>query len=249
MDAKYRASVQRIEAWLLGGAAVLVGLLVAWNTLFAAPAPAGGEQQDQRAAMLARAAEAELDTEYVAPPGDPLSHHISGFAKTLCSAVFVTGLDPDFAAESVGFFSGPYEHRRHVTNREVDNDERRIHLTLPNGVVRTAKLNGDHGCVTLPVGEDDVFFEPVDIRSTLPDPAATPWPMGDVLPDEPLPAGIDADRVRQAVDAAFEPAEGLDRRVRRDAQADASSASATVPASRCTRRSRAGRWGRASPPR
>ena len=133
---------------------------------FAAPAQAGGEQEDQRTAMLARAAEAELDTEYVAPPGDPLSHHISGFAKTLCSAVFVTGLDADFAAESVGFFSGPYEHRRHVTNREVDNDERRIHLTLPNGVVRTAKLNGDHGCVTLPVGEDDVFFEPIDIRST-----------------------------------------------------------------------------------
>ena len=208
MDAKDRASV-RIEAQPLRVAAVLVGLLIAWNMPSAAPVAASGAQEDSRAAMLARAAEAELDTEYVAPPGDPLSHHISGFAKTLCSAVFVTGLDPDFAAESVGFFSGPYEHRRHVTNREVDNDERRIHLTLPNGVVRTAKLNGDHGCVTLPVGEEDVFFEPIDIRSTLPDPATTPWPMGDVLPDTPLPAELDADKVQQAVDAAFEPADGL----------------------------------------
>ena len=209
MKTKYRATVRWIQAWPSAGAATLVGLVVAWSTLSAAPAQAGGEQEDQRAAMLARAAEAELDTEYVAPPGDPLSHHISGFAKTLCSAVFVTGLDPDFAAESVGFFSGPYEHRRHVTNREVDNDERRIHLTLPNGVVRTAKLNGDHGCVTLPVGEEDVFFDPIDIRSTLPDPATTPWPMGDVLPDTPLPADIDADKVQQAVDAAFDPPEGL----------------------------------------
>ena len=56
--------------------------------------------ENSRAALLARASEAELDTDYVAPPGDPLAHHISGFAKTLCSAVFVTGLDADFAAES-----------------------------------------------------------------------------------------------------------------------------------------------------
>ena len=50
-------------------------------------------QQDDaaRAAMLARAAAVELDTDYEAPPGDPLAHHTSGFAKTLCSAVFVTG--------------------------------------------------------------------------------------------------------------------------------------------------------------
>ena len=94
--------------------------------------------------MLARAEAAELDTEYVAPPGDPLSHHISGFAKTLCSAVFVTGLEPDFAAESVGFFSGPYEHRRHVTARDIDRDGRRVHLTMPAGELRTATLNGDN---------------------------------------------------------------------------------------------------------
>ena len=155
----------------------------------------GQTADDQREAMLARAAAAELDTEYVAPPGDPLSHHMSGFAKTLCSAVFVTGLDPDFAAENVGYFSAPYEYRSEVTRREVDTDYRQVHLTLPNGVVRTAKLNGDHGCVTLPPGEDDVFFEPVDIESTLPDAATQPWPMGDVLADTPLPAEIDADKV------------------------------------------------------
>ena len=54
--------------------------------------------------LLRRAASLELDTDYVPPPGDPLVHHTSGFAKTLCSAVFITGLDPDFAAENVGFF-------------------------------------------------------------------------------------------------------------------------------------------------
>ena len=48
---------------------------------------------DTRDRMLARADSLELETEYAAPPGDPLSHHAAGFAKILCSAVFVTGLD------------------------------------------------------------------------------------------------------------------------------------------------------------
>jgi CubicO group peptidase (beta-lactamase class C family) len=183
-----------------------LALLFVW---FGGTESAAQTDDEARAAMLARAAAAELDTAYVPPPGDPLWHHTAGFAKTLCSAVFVTGLDADFAAENVGFFRAPYEQRQHVTVVEVDSDRRQVHLTLPDGVVRTAKFNGDHGCVTLPIGEDDVFFEPVDITSTLPDASTQPWPMGDVLSSEPLPPGIDTDKVAQAVGAAFEPAEGL----------------------------------------
>ena len=191
-------------------AALFLCLAAAACLVFGAVMPAAGSGAGgQPAQLLARAAAVELDTPYVAPPGDPLPHHISGFAKTLCSAVFVTGLDPEFAAANVGFFSGPYAYRRHVTQRVVDSERQRVHLTLPDGVVRTAKRNGDHGCVTLPVGHDDVFFDPVDIKTALPDPTATPWPLGDLLPGGPLPAGIDAGKVRQAVEAAFEPAEAL----------------------------------------
>ena len=193
------------SARIAGGCLVLASLS-AWHGVVAGE---GQPAQEALEAMLARAEAAELDTEYVPPPGDPLWHHTSGFAKTLCSAVFVTGLDADFAAENVGFFSAPYEHRAHVTAVEVDRDQRQVHLTLPDGVVRTAKFNGDHGCVTLPIGADDVFFDPVDITSALPNPSTQPWPMGDVLPEEPLPAGIDTKKVAQAVAAAFEPAEGL----------------------------------------
>ena len=192
-------------ARIAGGCLVLASLS-AWHGVVAGE---GQPAQEALEAMLARAEAAELDTEYVPPPGDPLWHHTSGFAKTLCSAVFVTGLDADFAAENVGFFSAPYEHRAHVTAVEVDRDQRQVHLTLPDGVVRTAKFNGDHGCVTLPIGADDVFFDPVDITSALPNPSTQPWPMGDVLPEEPLPAGIDTEKVAQAVATAFEPAEGL----------------------------------------
>ena len=173
--------------------------------VLALSAPRAGAQ-DGLDAMLARAAALELDTRYEAPPGDPLWHHTAGFAKTLCSAVFVTGLDPAFAAENVGYFSAPYEQRRHVTGIEVDRDLRQVSLSLPDGVVRTAKFNGDHGCVALPIGEEDVFFDPVAITSTLPDPTGEPWPMGDVLPDTPLPSEIDADALSRAIDAAFDPA-------------------------------------------
>ena len=154
--------------------------------------------------IIERANRLELDTEYVPPPGDPMAHHTMGFARTLCSAVFVTGLDADFAAESVGYFTAPYEHRGVVVKREVDHDNKMVHLTMANGVVRSAKYIGDLGCVPLPIGETDPYFEPVDIVSFLPDAATTAWPMGDVLSDEPIPAEIDQDKLAQSVDAAFE---------------------------------------------
>ena len=74
-------------------------------SLAAAPGPAQ-DPAAATAALIARAKSFELDTPYVPPPGDPLSHHAAGFAKIMCSAVFITGLDPDFAAENVGYFIG-----------------------------------------------------------------------------------------------------------------------------------------------
>jgi CubicO group peptidase (beta-lactamase class C family) len=78
-----------------------------------------------------------------------------------------------------------------------------VHVTLPNGVVRTAKFVGDQGCVALPKGEKDVSFTPVKVERRLPDAATTPWPMGDVLPSKPHPPEVDQEKLRQAMDAAF----------------------------------------------
>ncbi len=69
--------------------------------------------------------------------------------------------------------------------------------------MRTAKYLGDQGCVTHPLGQDELFFEPSDVASSLPDPDTQPWPTGDALPDEPSPAERDAAKVRAAVLAAF----------------------------------------------
>lgn len=160
-------------------------------------------------ALIARAKSLELNTPYVPPPGDPLEHHTSGFAKVMCSAVFITGLDAEFAAENVGYFTAPYAERAKVGKPVIDRVRKEVRIALPGGVTRTAKYLGSQGCVTLPVGQSRVSFTPVEVKSRLPDPATQPWPMGDLLPKEPLPAQINAAKLRQAVDAAFEPPAGM----------------------------------------
>jgi len=159
--------------------------------------------------LIARAKALELDTPYVPPPGTAMEHHASGYAKVMCSAVFITGLDPEFAAENVGFFTGPYAERAKMGKPIVDRTARAVHVTLPDGVRRTAQQVGDQGCVTLPMGRTAVDFKPVRAKSRLPDPATQPWPMGDLLPKGPLPPELDAAKIKEAVDAAFEPAAGL----------------------------------------
>ena len=127
----------------------------------------------------------------------------------MCSAVFITGLDPDVAAESVGYFTGPYAERKKVSKPVVDRAKQQVTITLPNGVAVVARRFGSQGCIALPGGRDDVFFKPIPVTSRLPDAQTTPWPMGDKLPDDPLPAGIDADKVKRAIDAAFDPVDAL----------------------------------------
>ena len=101
------------------------------------------------------------------PPGDPLSHHAAGFAKVMCSAVFITGLDPDFAAENVGYFTAPYEVRAKLGKPVVDREHKQVHVAVPGGVTRTAVYLGDQGCVTLPVGKESVSFKPVSAQEQL----------------------------------------------------------------------------------
>ncbi len=177
--------------------------------LAAACAPNETNTSDQEEALLARAAQFELDTEWEAPPGNPLEHSMAGFAKILCSAVFITGREVADAAETSGYFVSTPEERKLVTDTVIDWEHKAVHLTLNNGVTRTAKFYGDQGCVTLPAGVDSIYFTPSKVTSALPDAMTQPWPMGDNLSDEPLPPEVNTAKVAQAVDAAFDPPEGL----------------------------------------
>ncbi len=173
-----------------------------------APSP-DTDPEDAVSPLVARGQSLEIPGEWAIPPGDPLHHAAAGFAKILCSNVFLSGLDPAFAAENTGFFSSPREMRGAVTDTVVDHEGRRVHLTLPDGTVRSAKVHGDQGCLALPMGESEPYYEAVEVTPDLPDAAATPWPMGDLLPAEPFPADVDMEKVAAAVDAAFDPPEGL----------------------------------------
>ena len=107
-----------------------------------APAAEAAPAESATERLIARARSLELDTPYTPPPGDALEHHTSGFAKIMCSAVFITGLDPEFAAENVGYFTSPYAERAKVGTPVVDREAREVRITLPNGVTRVARHMG-----------------------------------------------------------------------------------------------------------
>jgi CubicO group peptidase (beta-lactamase class C family) len=163
--------------------------------------------QDAKTKLIERGNQLALKTPYKAPPGDALSHNTSGYAKIMCSAVFITGLKPEFAAENVGYFTSPYAERAKVGKPIVDYKQKTVSITLPNGLVRKAIYVGDQGCVTLPEGSHKLNYKPKKVPRNLPNAATTPWPMGDILPKTPLPSEIDKAKLEQALKAAFEPAE------------------------------------------
>ena len=166
--------------------------------------PSGTIAHGVAALMLA----APLAAQPGMPPNDPDSWRVAGTAKVLCSALFVSGRDSAEAREHVSnYFLG--NKLDSLTRFEIDRVRQLVRLTLANRITREAKRYGDQGCVIHPPGKDSVYFRPVRVASSLPDPATTPWPMGDRLPDRPPPAGLDTAKLRRAVDSAFAHPEGL----------------------------------------
>lgn len=156
-----------------------------------------------------QSAVAELDTRWERPPGDPAEHAAAGFAKILCSAIFVTGRSEADATEEDGYFVSKPEERKLIKSTEVDARSQTVRVTLPNGIVRTARMFGGQGCVILPRGEDTVHFTPVSVIPNVPDPATTPWPMGDLASNDPVGPAAEAAKVAAATAEAFLPADAL----------------------------------------
>src|SRR5258708_21892107 len=81
-------------------------LALAILTLTSLPAAAQGSNP-HRDSLIARAKALELNTPYVPPPGTALEHHAAGVAQIMCSAMFISRLDPDFPPAHVGYLSSP----------------------------------------------------------------------------------------------------------------------------------------------
>jgi len=130
-------------------------------------------------------------------------------AKILCSAVFVSGRDPEEALQNSvlaplrtrpGFQGQPEKVFSKIV---TDWDAKAVHITVKDGPTRTARHYGDQGCIILPQDSSGVFFRPIKVETTLPDPMTQDWPMGDTQPDEPIPPEVDEEKLKGAVDAAF----------------------------------------------
>jgi CubicO group peptidase (beta-lactamase class C family) len=146
-----------------------------------------------------------------APPRSQSEFAVMGTAKIVCSAVFVSGRDLEEALQnSAGIFLSREDWellRSRASGKsdariDLDRSASELRVTL-HGYTGRARFFGDQGCVIIPPGYDEVFFQPVKLQTKLPDAATQDWPMGDRLPAGPLPPGVDEAKVKEAVDAAF----------------------------------------------
>lgn len=142
-----------------------------------------------------------------APSVTPTELGLAGYAKVLCSAVFVSGRDPQEAARNSGFFMLAEGERDGVT-WDIDRDSKRVRMTR-KGIARSALFYGDQGCIIQQKNKDGIFFTPVAVKTKLPAADTQPWPMGDRPSNDPLPAEIDQARLNAATNAAFSDPEAL----------------------------------------
>jgi CubicO group peptidase (beta-lactamase class C family) len=138
---------------------------------------------------------------YPTPVGTQTENGLAGFAKILCSAVFVSGREPAEAARNSAYFFMPRAEQNSVTFT-VDRDKKLTRATFGT-TTREARLYGDQGCIIQPPDGSGIHFTPVPVTTTLPDAMSQVWPMGDKPDTKPLPAGVDRAKIDAALDAAF----------------------------------------------
>jgi CubicO group peptidase (beta-lactamase class C family) len=136
-----------------------------------------------------------------APEGTPISLGLAGYAKVLCSAVFVSGRDPAEAFQNSGYFLFPDAERPGV-HYVVDREQKLVRMTHGT-TTRTAKFYGDQGCIIHPDNHAGIFFTPVPVKTTLPDASSQPWPMGDAPDPTEIPPQINRAHLAKARDLAF----------------------------------------------
>jgi len=144
---------------------------------------------------------------YPTPKGSPTVNGLAGFAKILCSAVFISGRDDAEAARDSAYFFMPANEQNSVTWK-VDRSEHIVTASFGSESM-SARQYGDQGCIIQNRENPGIHFTPVPVKTTLPDAAGVDWPMGDRPGAPGLPAGVDRALLNQALDAAFGDAAAL----------------------------------------
>ena len=130
------------------------------------------------------------------PAGDPeAALGAAGYARVVCSAVFLAGRTPEDAAKTSTAFVVNDAHRNAAHDLQVDRAARTVRVTVGTET-GMARAIGDQGCVVERPGAPVPSASPV--FSSLGPGKTIPWPMGDGPDPQPAPPGLN----RQALDAA-----------------------------------------------
>jgi CubicO group peptidase (beta-lactamase class C family) len=135
------------------------------------------------------------------PRGSHTENGLAGYAKILCSGVFVSGRLPEAVAAGSAYFFMPQAERDQVT-WEIDRSTKLVRASL-GAIAREARYYGDQGCIIQNPDKPGIHFTPVPVRTRLPGASTQPWPMGDKPDATPLPATVDRSKIDAAAEAAF----------------------------------------------
>ena len=135
------------------------------------------------------------------PQGTHTENGLAGFAKILCSGMFVSGREPADVAKGSAYFFMPAAEQDKVTYT-VDRTARLARASLGT-ITREARYYGDQGCIVQNPGTPGIHFTPTAVRTTLPAASSQAWPMGDRAEATPLPATLDRAKLDAATNAAF----------------------------------------------
>jgi CubicO group peptidase (beta-lactamase class C family) len=142
-----------------------------------------------------------------APLGTHTENGLAGYAKILCSGVFVSGRAPEDVARGSAYFFMPRAEQDQV-KWTVDREARVARASLGT-ITREARYYGDQGCIIQNPAIPGIHFTPVAVTTKLPDASSQPWPMGDRPDPSPLPLGIDRAKLDAAAEAAFANADAM----------------------------------------
>jgi CubicO group peptidase (beta-lactamase class C family) len=151
--------------------------------------------------LLAQTPVAQQTPAIPGPQGTHTENGLAGYAKILCSGVFVSGRAPEDVARGSAYFFMPQPEQDRVT-WTIDRSAQLARASL-GATTREARYYGDQGCIIQHPQKPGIHFTPTAVKTTLPPAATQAWPMGDRVDAVPLPATLDRAKLDTAVDAAF----------------------------------------------
>ncbi|MEM6414458.1 MAG: serine hydrolase [Pseudomonadota bacterium] len=136
-------------------------------------------------------------------------------AKVVASGIFITGRDPhEIFTLNCSWMAAPDDLMREVLETknarllmslpveiDVDQDNKTVRLSM-NGETAYARYTGDQGCVILDAPDTPLQFMPTPvIRTPITD---SLFPDNEIVTGEEGATGLNAGKIREAVDLAFE---------------------------------------------